>query len=268
MSIQPTRRMITQGGLEVRADSDTVTVEGYASTFNQPYDMGWYSETVAQGAFTRTLSAKPDVRFMINHEGLPLARTTSNTLDLSQDSTGLNMRSTLDASDPDVQRIVPKMQRGDLNEMSFAFGVVEQEWSPDFSQRTLREVSLAGGDVSVVTYPANPNAGISLRMQQVLEQDPARLREIYRDLVEGRAGKTLSSDTSSKLTSLLESLATADDHIDGVLVDLSELLGVPNPDTDKQGMSDNQGMSDGSGDQQNSGRSAREIRNLIALARR
>ena len=58
--------------------------------------------------------------------------------------------------------------------MSFAFGIVKggDSWSEDRSQRTLTELSLAGGDVSVVTYPANPNAGIALRMQQLAADDP------------------------------------------------------------------------------------------------
>lgn len=262
MAIQTIRRMVTAGGLEVRSDSGSVTVEGYASTFNQPYDMGWYTEQVSPGAFTRTLGLNPDVRFLINHEGLPLARTTSKTLELAQDTTGLHVRSVLDASDPDVQRIVPKMERGDLDSMSFAFGVVDQEWSPDYSQRSLKEVSLAGGDVSIVTYPANPAAGIALRMRRIAEEDPEKLRGIYASIMEGRVGKTLSADTSTRLTALLESLVTADDQIDGALVDLSDLLGVPNPDTDKQ----DEMMDDSA--QQNSGRPARDIRTLIALARR
>src|SRR5690242_20392880 len=112
-----TRRMVSTGGLEWRSDSTGVTLEWHASTFNQPYSMGWYTETVARGAFTKTLAGKPDVRLLINHEGLPLARSASGTLDLAQDDSGLYMRSVLDASDPDVQRIIPKMQRGDLNEM-------------------------------------------------------------------------------------------------------------------------------------------------------
>ena len=38
--------------------------------------MGGYTETIARGAFTKTLSERPDVQLLINHEGLPLARTT------------------------------------------------------------------------------------------------------------------------------------------------------------------------------------------------
>src|ERR1035437_9561901 len=102
-------------GLEVREGSDALTLTGYASTFEQPYDMGWYAETVNSGAFKRTLGQSPDVRLLINHAGLPLARTASGTLTLDTDSRGLHVSATLDPSDPDVASLVPKMKRGDLS---------------------------------------------------------------------------------------------------------------------------------------------------------
>lgn len=156
------RRMAVTG-LEVREGPDDLTLTGYASTFSQPYDMGWYTETVDPDAFKRTLGQKPDVRLLINHDGLPLARTTSGTLNLSADKKGLLASATLDRNDPDVQAIVPKMARGDLNEMSFGFRVIEDIWQNDMSERTLRQLDLNGGDVSVVTYPANPNTSVALR---------------------------------------------------------------------------------------------------------
>ena len=123
MALTKLRRAVTAGGLEVRTTANGVSVEGHAATFNQSYDMGWYEETVAPGAFARTLKTGPDVRLLVNHDGLPLARTRSGTLDLAEDKSGLYMRSTLDPKDPDVMRLVPKLQRGDLNQMSFSFGM-------------------------------------------------------------------------------------------------------------------------------------------------
>lgn len=150
--------------LEVRDDdTEGITLTGYASTFNDPYDMGWYTETVEPNAFKRTLGRKPDVRLLMNHDGLPLARTTSKTLTLDTDSKGLRVSASLDPSDPDVASLVPKMKRGDLNQMSFAFRVDSDVWEDDFSKRTLRELDLNNGDVSVVTYPANPNASVAIR---------------------------------------------------------------------------------------------------------
>lgn len=153
--------------LEVRDDdADGITLTGYASTFDDPYSMGWYTETVDRNAFKRTLGRSPDVRLLVNHADLPLARTASGTLMLDTDSKGLRVQTSLDPSDPDVARLTPKLKRGDLNQMSFAFRVFDEDgdsWSKDMSSRTLRSLDLDDGDVSVVTYPANPNASVGLR---------------------------------------------------------------------------------------------------------
>src|SRR5690348_1524690 len=72
------------------------------------------------GALARTLSERPNVQLLINHDGMPLARTANGSLQLSEDNIGLRVNASLNPKDPDVQRLIPKMRRGDLNEMSFA----------------------------------------------------------------------------------------------------------------------------------------------------
>ena len=101
--------------------------------------------------------------FLINHAGLPLARTRSGTLQLSEDAHGLKVRAFLNASDPDVRSIVPKMKRGDLDKMSFAFVPTRQSWDDDQEMpvRTIQEVELY--DVSIVTTPAYSGTEIGLR---------------------------------------------------------------------------------------------------------
>lgn len=148
---------------QVREEGDTVTVSGYAAVFNEEADIGGYfREKIAPGAFKNAIG-RDDVVFLINHEGLPLGRTRSGTLTLKEDERGLYMESELDATDPDVQAIVPKMKRGDLDKMSFAFFPVRQEWddSEETPLRTIMEVELA--DVSVVTMPAYDGTEIGLR---------------------------------------------------------------------------------------------------------
>lgn len=154
-----------RGGVaaEIRADGEEVRVAGYAAVFNQQTDIGGYfREVIAPGAFDDAIG-RDDVVFLINHEGLPLARTRSGTLKLTQDDKGLRMETVLDANDPDVQSIVPKMKRGDLDKMSFAFWPEVQEWdeSGDVPVRTIRKASLF--DVSIVTTPAYDGTSIALR---------------------------------------------------------------------------------------------------------
>ena len=156
-----------RGGLpaEIRAEDDTVKVSGYAAVFNQPADIGGlFQEIIHPGAF-RAAIGRDDVSFLINHAGLPLARSRSGsgTLTLAEDSHGLRIESALESADPDVARIVPKMRRGDLDKMSFAFRATRQEWieTGEIPIRNVYEVTLF--DVSIVNDPAYGGTEIGLR---------------------------------------------------------------------------------------------------------
>lgn len=149
--------------LEIREAEDTFSVTGCASTTGQAYDMGFYQETISRGAFKRTLGENPDVQLLINHEGLPLARTANGSLSLSEEDAGLMFTADLSTADPDAARIASKVQAGLLNECSFAFRVINQEWDDDYENRDIKEVSLHRGDVSIVNFGANPNTSVALR---------------------------------------------------------------------------------------------------------
>lgn len=150
------RRAFAADELEVRSTGNGWTLRGYASLFDSPYEIGSYVERIARGAFRRTLNDEPDVSLLLNHGGLPLARTKSGTLTLSEDHRGLRVEAQLDPQDPDAQTLKRKLQRGDLDgQMSFAFCPVDQDWSADFTERTLRAVNINRGDVSIVTQGAN-----------------------------------------------------------------------------------------------------------------
>jgi uncharacterized protein len=152
--------------VEIRAEGSTIKVSGYAAVFNERADIGGYFfEVIEPGAFTDAIG-RDDVVFLVNHEGLPLARTRSGTLTLKEDERGLFMETELDPEDPDVKAIVPKMKRGDLDKMSFGFVPEVQEWdeSGDVPVRTIKKVSLR--DVSIVTHPAYGGTEIGLRSLQ------------------------------------------------------------------------------------------------------
>jgi HK97 family phage prohead protease len=151
---------------EIRAadDDGRVTFDGIASVVDTPYmvrDMfGEFTETISRGAFNRTLKQKADVRLLVNHEGVPLARTKSGTLRLSADP-NLRAVSELDPKNPDVQRVQSAVGRGDLDQMSIGMRVKDQEWNEDYTERMIREIELF--DVSVVTFPASPTTSAGLR---------------------------------------------------------------------------------------------------------
>lgn len=228
MKTQERRMAVTD--IEFRESDAGVTLAGYASTFNQPYDMGWYTETVAPGAFNRTLGMSPDVRLLVNHDGLPLARTTSGTLTLGTDDRGLTVSAVLDPNDPDVASLVPKMRRGDLNQMSFAFRTISDVWEDDMTKRTMRELDLSNGDVSVVTYPANPGALASLRSAGGRSVDA--IASALRCLETRDAS---DEDIASVLTRALGYFTAIDNIVDSAQEELADVLDVPNPDVDDDG---------------------------------
>ncbi len=185
MDRQTENRSFTFSAVEERKsnDNDTLLFTGYASVFDKPYGVrdsrGQYNETIKPGAFKKTLQEQDDVRFLVNHDGIPLARTSSGTLNLEEDEYGLFVRAELDPSNPTVAEVASAMKRGDLNEMSFAFAAMRDDFNQNGDERTVSEARLY--DVSVVTYPANPWAGAKLRGLDI--------EDLHRSLVEARSGE-------------------------------------------------------------------------------
>jgi hypothetical protein len=149
--------------VEIREEDGAVKVAGYAAVFNEETNIGgMFREVIKPGAF-RDAVGRDDVVFLVNHDGLPLARTRSGTLTLKEDKKGLYIESELDSNDPDVRQIIPKMKRGDMDKMSFAFSPVVQSWD-DSGETPLRSVEEAAlFDVSIVTNPAYEGTEIGLR---------------------------------------------------------------------------------------------------------
>jgi HK97 family phage prohead protease len=174
----------------VTSDAAAPAVEGYAAVFNrasQPIPVGpnrRFVETIKPGAFTTALKdvkGGANVPFLIDHEGLPLADTRTGTLSLSQDDKGLAFRAQLDPSDPDVQRLMPKITRGLVNGMSFGFHVAEggDNWTMEKGGTACRSISdiRTLGDISATSSPAYLDATLAMRSLTRWEGD-ADLRAI------------------------------------------------------------------------------------------
>lgn len=167
MTLEVERRCGTP--LEVRSEGDgLVRVSGYAAVFNKPTNIGdMFMEVVSPGAFTNALKRGDDVEFLINHGGLPLARSTAGNLRMTEDDHGLKIEADLDPTDPDVARILPKMKRkGQLDQMSFAFQIPKggQEWDEPADGLPVRRVTdTILYDVSIVNRGAYPTTSIGLR---------------------------------------------------------------------------------------------------------
>jgi len=191
------RRTFTVRDVEARqAEDGTMRLSGYAAVFNDSSVPLPFKESIAPGAFRKTLMETPDVRLLINHEGLPLARTKNGTLTLSEDDRGLYMDAEI-ADTSEGRDLYKLVERGDVDQMSFAFRVIRQKWSEDRTRRVLTEISLADGDVSVVTYPAYPTTSVEAREalrnaidaikegREVTGESLIVLKTIFDDLSEG-----------------------------------------------------------------------------------
>jgi HK97 family phage prohead protease len=211
-------RTFTVKGLEAReADDGSMRLAGYAAVFNESSVPLPFKETIAPGAFRKTLSETPDVRLLINHEGLPIARTKNGTMTLVEDERGLYFTAEL-ADTTDARDIYALVSRGDVDQMSFAFRVIRQKWSEDRTRRVLSEVSLADGDVSVVTYPAYPTTSVEAR---------EKLMEAMQTIKEGR---TLDGESLLVVQAVLDKVTEAYDYLDEGKSMIEELIGMTSLD--------------------------------------
>jgi HK97 family phage prohead protease len=171
-------------GIEVRDAADgsgLLEFSGHASAYEQGYDMwdmfGPYTEIVSAGAGTDTLArADLDVPLVLNHDQLRrMARTTTGTLTLSEDDTGLSVLApALDPTDHDVAYIAPKLRSGLIDEMSFSFRIESGQWSPDYTEYRINRYDIHRGDVAIVGYGANPYTGAALRTPAAAPSSRAR----------------------------------------------------------------------------------------------
>jgi len=175
------KRFVAFTNLEARQEGEGNKLIGYASVFDSPSEPMPFVEFVRRGAFAKTLNDGADVRLLIDHEGVPLARTKSGTLMLEEDDRGLRVEATLDPANPDAARVISAMKRGDISQMSFAFRTIKDSWNTDRSVRELKEVQLY--DVSVVTFPAYEETVAEIRSGQAAQEvaiitstAPVRLR--------------------------------------------------------------------------------------------
>lgn len=191
------RRLFCVSGLEVRTLEDGQdVVEGYATTFNQPYLL-WEEpgyrvfEQVDPKAFDG--ADLSDVIMQYDHEGRVFARISNGTLVLTTDAHGLKIRAYLGGTEIGRQ-LMEEIKGGYTTKMSMGFRVAEQKRETiedrennriDVYRTILKFKKLY--DVSAVSLPANDTTEISarnygegviaeIRQEIAAEQARARIR--------------------------------------------------------------------------------------------
>lgn len=152
-----------KGTVEVREGPNGPMIAGYAAVFNRDSEDMGFIEQVDPGAFTKTL-AEADIRALGNHDAnWLLGRAKAGTLRLRADGTGLYYEVDVNTADPDGQRALAKVQRGDWDGSSFGFVAVRDTWDWQAAppKRRLLEARLL--DVGPVTYPAYPDSTAASR---------------------------------------------------------------------------------------------------------
>ena len=207
------RRTFTVRNIETReAEDGTMRMAGYAAVFNEPSLPLPFIERIAPGAFSKTLKETPDVRLLANHEGLPMARTKNGTMRLYEDETGLYFEAEL-ANTQEARDLYTLVARGDVDQMSFAFRVIRQKYNEDRSERLLTEVSLADGDVSIVTYPAYTATSVEAR--EALKKAIAEIKE----------GREVTGESLVVLQQVFGDLSEGHEYIMRAVEVMSMLLG-------------------------------------------
>lgn len=157
------------------ADDGTPSLLGYASTYDDPYDIGtpideggWgWTEYIMPGAAAKSIAENDDVYLFFDHDGLPISATKDKTLRLSEDAIGLRSDGDVDTGSAYSMEIFRRVQQRKLDRMSFAFQVIRERWEDrDGNEeswmtapvRRILEVKLF--DTSVVSFPANPNTSV------------------------------------------------------------------------------------------------------------
>lgn len=176
-------------------------VEGYASTFNDPYvlfedwDGNEYREIISPDAFAD--ADMGDVIMQYDHEGKVLARMSNGTLIVEPDEHGLFVAADLGGSQA-ARDLYEEISNGLVTRMSWAFSVGADEYDRDSKTTTITRVKKVY-DVSAVSLPADPNTEISARnlLNGVIEQSRKELARRRYALVKARA--TLAIAKSRKV---------------------------------------------------------------------
>ena len=166
-----------EGGREYRdlqldAVGDEKIVEGYATTFDEPYHLYYFEnnkgeqkevlEQVDRNAFKD--ADLSDVIFQYDHEGRVFARLSNGTMELTEDDHGLKVWADLGGTE--IGRgLYEEIKGGYTNKMSFGFTVADDDMKSIEGGNYLRTIRKVGKlfDVSAVSYPQNNFTEISAR---------------------------------------------------------------------------------------------------------
>lgn len=198
---------------EFRDSGSGMSFSGYAAVFDSPSQPLPFIETIAPGAFSRSLGSRNQIKLFVNHDtNMPLASTRSGTLKLTEDKKGLFAQAEL----PDTtyaRDLAVMMRRGDVTSMSFGFSVPKNgdTWI-DGNTRRLNEVRLH--EVSIVTgFPAYEATSAQIRsLDAVAERCNVDADDFAVALTLLENGSSLSESQASLINDAVRALTSKFDE--------------------------------------------------------
>lgn len=153
-------------------NDESYIVEGYATTFNQPYHLYYTEDRHGQKIEVREQidshafdnADMSDVILQFDHEGKVYARMSNHTLELEPNEKGLFVRANLSGTQSG-RDLYEEIKGGYINKMSFGFIVNKAKMvknSEGGYTRIIQEIKKLF-DVSAVSYPQNEFTEISAR---------------------------------------------------------------------------------------------------------
>lgn len=160
-----------------RREDGTSRLSGQPIVYSSPTDIGgWFREVIEPGALDG--ANLKDVPLLVNHNErmIPVARSRNNTsrstMRLTIVPTGLEFEADIDTErNMTARELDSAVERGDLDGMSFAFSVEDEEWDDLQSDYPTRHIKRFGAiaEVSACTWPAYTTTSISARGKEALE---------------------------------------------------------------------------------------------------
>lgn len=196
---------------DVTAGPDAGLTEGqfvaYASVFG---NVDSYGDIVQPGAFTKSLEAWDASANVLpvlwGHDSADPFSNIGSVVSAVEDERGLKVTGQLDLDTPKGAQVYRLLKGGRINSMSFAYDVADETKDEDTGANLLKALDLR--EVSVVMYPANPEAAV-LAVKAAVEA-----------LTE-KAGRVLSSANETSLRDVRTSLAGVVKSMDAVLASMS-----------------------------------------------
>lgn len=172
--------------VEKRAESGDV-ITGYAAVYNSDsVDLGFFTEVIRPGAFSRAVRDNQDVRALLDHNtGKIIGRTKAGNLSLEEDERGL--RVILQPIDTeDGRTALAWVKSGVVDGFSFGFETLSDKWGTKDGRayRELLDVNLF--EVSLVAFPAYPGTSASVRSEHLVSAESVWREKVQKEEQEQR----------------------------------------------------------------------------------